>query len=78
MGTLVIEGVDEALMSDLASLAAENHMQVESQARQILRSAVPVRDRHALAARLDAIANMTPTGVDQSDSLELLREDRQR
>lgn len=78
MGTLVIENIDDMLMGDLASLAAENRMQIEAQVHHILRRAVPVRDRQALAARLDAIAAMTPKGVDQVDSLDLLREDRER
>lgn len=78
MDKLVIEGMDEELMSDLASLAAENHLQIHVQARQLLRLAVPVRDRAKLVARLDAIAAMTPKEALQPDSLDLLREDRQR
>lgn len=78
MGTLVIEHIDDLLMSDLASLAAENRMQIEAQVHHILRQAVPARDRRALAARLDAIAAMTRKGADQVDSLDLLREDRAR
>ena len=78
MGTLVIENVEDALMGDLARLASENRMQIEAQAHHILRQAVPVRDRRGLAARLDAIAAMTPAGADRVDSLDLLREDRGR
>ncbi len=75
MGTLVI---DDVLMGDLARLASANRMQIEEQAHHILRQAVPVRDRQGLVARLDAIAAMAPKGVEQADSLDLLREDRAR
>ena len=78
MGTLVIENVDDVLMGDLASLASENRMQIEAQAHHILRQAVPVRDHRDLAERLDVIAAMTPKGVAQADSLDLLRQDRDR
>ncbi len=78
MGTLVIDDIDDALLGDLASLAAENHMQIEAQLHHILRQAVSVKDRGALAARLDAIAALTPKSVDPVDSLSLLREDRDR
>lgn len=78
MGTLVIEDIDDALMGDLARLASENRMQIEAQAYHILRQAVPAGDRRDLAARLDAVAAMTPKGVDQTGSLDMLREDRVR
>ena len=78
MGTLVIENIDDALMGDLASLASENRMQIETQAHHILREAMLVRGRRDLAARLDAIAAMTPKSVAQVDSLDLLRQDRDR
>lgn len=78
MGKLVIEDVDEALMRDLASFASENRVAVEAQVKQLLRRAVPSGDRAALVARLDAIAALTPVDGRTIDSLDLLREDRQR
>ena len=78
MPTFVIEEMDEALISDLTSLAARNGLKVDVQARQLLRGSVPSFDRADLLARLDAIAAMTPKGVEQIDSVALLREDRQR
>ena len=78
MATFVIENMDEALISDLANLAARNGLDVDVQARQLLRQYVPSRDRAELLARIDAIAAMTPKDVEQIDSVILLREDRQR
>ena len=78
MTKLVIDDIDDVLLSDLASLAASNQVPIEIQAKQLLRQALPVRDRKRLAELADAIASMTPKGVQQIDSVELLREDRQR
>lgn len=78
MGTLVIEHVDEALMRDLTRFASGHRLGVEALAEQLLRRAVPTADRADLAARLDAIAALTPHDARTVDSLEMLREDRQR
>ena len=78
MTRFVIENMDDALIRDLASLAAANGLPVDVQARDVLRRNVPVRDRAKLAERLDAIAALTPNNGVQTDSVILLREDRRR
>ena len=78
MTRFIIEDMNEMLMGDLASLAAANGLEVDVQARELLRQYVPVRDRAKLIARLDAIAAQTPKDVVHINSVIMLREDRQR
>ena len=78
MTKLVIDDVDDLLMSDLSRLAVLNQVSVETLAKQMLRQSIPAHNRSMLADQADAIAAMTPKGVQQIDSVELLREDRQR
>jgi antitoxin FitA len=78
MGTLVIENVDEALMGDLAHVAAINRVSVETEVKRVLRDATPQRDSGTLLKLLQSIADMTPVGVTQSDSTALIRDDRDR
>ncbi len=78
MPKLVIDDIDDGLMNDLVSLAASNEVPVEVQAKQLLRQFLPTRDRKRLAELADAVARRTLKGVQQVDSVNLLREDRQR
>ena len=78
MGTLVIEGLDKRLLDDLARLAERNSITVELQVKRLLEQAMVRRDRSDLVARAEDIAAMTPKGVAQTDSILLLREDRDR
>ncbi len=78
MGTLVIEDVDKGLLDGLVRLAERNSITVEQQAKRLLEQAMVRRDRSELAERAEAIAAMTPKGVAQTDSVLLLRENRNR
>ena len=51
---------------------------MDSLAKRLLADALRVRERSDLVARLETIAALTPSGVAQTDSLDMLREDRGR
>jgi hypothetical protein len=52
---------------------------LEAQAEKLLMDSIE-RDETAISLKqlMDAVAAMTPPGVEQTDSVELLREDRSR
>lgn len=79
MSQIVLEHLDEATLAGLSELAKANRLSVEEQAEKILAEAVDIRTRRGLrmesAARISA---MTPKDVTQTDSVILLREDRDR
>ena len=66
-----------AALADQASVSGRS---VAQEAAAILRQHLrrPMVDRDDLIARARAIRAMTPRGVPQTDSLTLLREDRDR
>ncbi len=79
MAQIVMNGVDESTFAKLADLAATNHLSVEDQAKKLLVDAMDaiVRRRNRLEM-VDRVAAMTPEGIVQTDSVILLREDRDR
>ena len=77
MANLTIHNIDGSVVESLKALAKANNRSLEGEIREILAAAVnPKRalDPRALAERITA---MTPE-VDQTDSTELLRDDRRR
>ena len=78
MGTIMLRDVDDEVLRSIGVLAEHTGVSVGDQAKHMLNDAVQVRDRRDLVARLEAIAAMTPKGVLQTDSTDLLREDRDR
>ena len=78
MGRLVIEEVDETLIDGLVRLAATNSLSVEEQAKTLLERSLARHDRSDLIRRAEAIAALTPKGVPQTDSVQFLRQDRDR
>lgn len=69
--------VSDDVLRDLERLAAGNHVSPDKQAEMMLRQAIgryPVNDD--IVARWDRIAAMAPQEGVLSDSLALLREDR--
>lgn len=76
MGELAI---DDRLLARISAMAAATGLPVEKQVEILLEDGI-VRwgDRQNLVAELDRIAAMTPKGVAQTDSVKLLREDRDR
>jgi plasmid stability protein len=79
MNAINIRAISDETISRIEELAAIHHRTVEEEAAAILEAAVaePLspKERYLLAER---IAAMTPKGVPQTDSVELLREDRDR
>jgi len=76
MGILAIR---DDLLRRVAKLAESRRSSIESEAEAMLLESLRRREA-ALNARhtADAIAAMTPSGSTQTDSVELLREDRAR
>ena len=77
MAQVIVRNLDDRLVASLKSKAALHGRSLEQELRQILSAAarLPKAERLALARRVRA---MTPTGVTQTDSAELIREDRDR
>ncbi len=79
MAQIVMNGVDESTFAKLTDLAATNDVSVEDQAKKLLVDAVDATvRRRGLREMADRIAAMTPRGIAQTDSVILLREDRDR
>jgi predicted transcriptional regulator len=71
--------IDDEVFAKLERVARSRRVTVQQQVEEYLAEAVERRLRaEALRARFDAIAALTPEGVDQTDSVELIREDRDR
>lgn len=71
--------ISDELLDRVAELARARRLPVDVQAEELLREAMDHRrDRTNLRVRFDKIAAMTPTGAQQTDSVLLLREDRDR
>lgn len=79
MPTLTIRNVEEEIVDTLKQQAKAHNRSLEAELREILAAQVRRPWRGAeLLARADRIAAMTPKGVKQTDSVKLLREDRNR
>jgi plasmid stability protein len=78
MSQLLISDIGEELMARLRERAARNARTVEAEAREILTEAVQLSQGDPWA-EVDAIYNeLAATGRTFGDSVELLREDRER
>lgn len=79
MATITISEVDDAVVEKIRVLAKEHNHSVEREIRDLLQQAVEAQPRRkSLIDIADAIAALTPKGVPQTDSVILLREDRDR
>ena len=78
MGTMVLRDVDEAVVRSIGAIADRNGITVDDQAKRLLTDAVRIRDRRDLVAKLESIAAMTPEKGLRGDSVDLLRDDRER
>jgi plasmid stability protein len=78
MGEMQIKIADEALLTRISDRARLNNRSVEEEVEALLQAAVPARpnaiNREDLRAAAKRIAAMTPKGVKQTDSVEILRE----
>lgn len=78
MANLTIRNVDDEVVERLKKKARDNERSLEAEVRTLLKNAagrLTGREARALAERISA---MTPKGVKQTDSAELIREDRDR
>ena len=78
MATVTIRDLDEKVVTKLKARAKANHRSLEAELRELLSGVVKEQERRQrFLAKADRIAAMTPN-VRQTDSAELLREDRRR
>jgi plasmid stability protein len=78
MATVTIRDLDEKVVAKLKARAKSNHRSLEAELRELLSVVVKEQERRQrFLAKADRIATMTPKIV-QSDSAQLLREDRRR
>ena len=75
MAQVIVRNLDDSVVTTLKRKAELHGCSLEQELREILSAAarLSVEERLALARRIRA---MTPSGVDQTDSTELIREDR--
>ena len=79
MTQIILEHIDDATLARLSELARLNRLSVQEQAERILAEALDTRERRRRRVESAArIAAMTPKDVAQTDSVLLLREDRDR
>jgi hypothetical protein len=79
MTQIVLDHIDEATLASLSELAKLNHVSIQEQAARILAEALDMGERRRRRVQSAArIAAMTPKNVAQTDSVILLREDRDR
>ena len=75
---MVIRNLDEGLVADYRAAAARNRRSMEAEVREVLRIMRPKSPKRVeeLLERLAKIRAMTPEGVKQTPSEDLVREDR--
>ena len=78
MATLTIRNLDDEVVERLKAKAKDNGRSLEGELRELLKQAADRKTREELLAAADRIAAMTPKDVKQTDSAELIREDRDR
>ena len=78
MATITIRNLDPRLVEKLKAQAKANHRSLQAELNEIQNRSISLAtSKRAFLARADRIAAMTPK-VPQTDSAELLREDRSR
>ena len=78
MANLTIRNMEDEVVERMKERAAQNGRSLEAELREVVRQAASRRTRQELLAAADRVAAMTPKGVVQTDSAELIREDRDR
>lgn len=78
MGMIERIPLDSATLVALEERARRHGRTLEEEAADTLRAAVRRPSKAEMLARLDEVASMTPKGIEQTDSVVLLREDRDR
>lgn len=79
MATVTIRNLDNEIVEKLKIQAKEHNRSLEAELRQLLTDATKLREgREAFLKEAARIREMTPKNRSQSDSVNLLREDRDR
>ena len=78
MANLTIRNLDDAVVDRLKERAKDNDRSLEAEIRTLLAQAAERPSPKKLRALAGKIAAMTPQGVEQTDSTEIIREFRDR
>ncbi len=79
MANLTIRNIDDGVVEQLKAQAKRNHRSLEAEVRTRLENSLSPSNRMMELRELaDRIAAMTPRDIPQTDSVELIREDRDR
>lgn len=73
MATLTIRNLDDRVVERLKTQAREHNRSLEAEVRALLVQATERPSRETFVALADRIAAMTPAGVEQADSTEIIR-----
>lgn len=77
MGTLTIRNLDDEVIARLKQQAKASHRSLEAQVREVLSETTRQKSNAEFLVEVKRIAAMTPKTL-QTDSTDLLREDRER
>lgn len=78
MATLTIRNLDETVVKQLKERAKDNERSLEAEIRVLLAEAAQRPSRKKLLELAQKIFAMTPEGVKQTDSTQIIREFRDR
>ena len=84
MGAIHVEGIEEKVLKSIALRAEQNGRSLDEEVRAILAAAAKVDEpldpeqAKSRSERFAAIRAMTPKGVEQTDSTDMIREMRDR
>ena len=78
MDTLMITDLEESTVNSLRKSALANGRSPEEEAAMLIRLGLARSETLTRRERAEAIAAMTPAGVIQTDSTQLIRADRDR
>ncbi|WP_156967876.1 hypothetical protein [Methylosinus sp. PW1] len=71
--------IDDEVLAEVAAAARARGVSSESLARELLLEGLHgSKSKESLRRLMESIASMTPRDVEQTDSVDLLREDRDR
>ncbi len=77
MASVTIRNLDDDVVAKLKVRAKANHRSLEGEVRMLLTDIAEGRSKVARLREIaEQIAAMTPAGVEQTDSTELIRHDR--
>ena len=78
MANVTIRNLDDDVVAALKRQAKTHHRSLEAELRTVLSQLIRGGQPFNLAREAERIRAMTPTDRPQADSVELIREDRQR